>query len=110
MSDLAVTGPSQVAAPVPTAGVQSVAYRWVMVIVLLVAVTAAFFDRINIAVLFTNADFKHAIGVGNNPAMLCLLMTGFVVAYGVSALILSVSSDLFSARGGPCRLLRCCSA
>ncbi|HEY0144544.1 MAG TPA: MFS transporter, partial [Methylovirgula sp.] len=69
-----------------------------MVVVLLVAVTAAFFDRINIAVLFTNADFKHAIGVGNNPAMLGLLMTGFVVAYGVSALILSVSSDLFGPR------------
>ncbi len=98
MSDSAVTGPSQVAAPVPTAGVQSAAYRWVMVVVLLVAVTAAFFDRINIAVLFTNADFKHAIGVGNNPAMLGLLMTGFVVAYGVSALILSVSSDLFGPR------------
>ncbi len=98
MSDSAVTGPSQVAAPVPTAGVQSAAYRWVMVVVLLVAVTAAFFDRINIAVLFTNADFKHAIGVSNNPAMLGLLMTGFVVAYGVSALILSVSSDLFGPR------------
>ncbi len=98
MSDSAVTGSSQVAAPVPAAGVQSAAYRWVMVVVLLVAVTAAFFDRINIAVLFTNADFKHTIGVGNNPAMLGLLMTGFVVAYGVSALILSVSSDLFGPR------------
>jgi sugar phosphate permease len=98
MSDSAVTGSSQVATPVPAAGVQSAAYRWVMVVVLLVAVTTAFFDRINIAVLFTNADFKHTIGVGNNPAMLGLLMTGFVVAYGVSALILSVSSDLFGPR------------
>ena len=94
----------------PATGVKSAAYRWVMVVVLLVAVTTAFFDRINIAVLFTNADFKHTIGVGNNPAMLGLLMTGFVVAYGVSALILSVSYPMFSAPAGPCRLLRCCSA
>jgi sugar phosphate permease len=98
MSDSAVTGPSQVATPVPAAGVQSATYRWVMVVVLLVAVTTAFFDRINIAVLFTNADFKHTIGVGNNPAMLGLLMTGFVVGYGVSALILSFTSDVFGPR------------
>jgi sugar phosphate permease len=87
-----------VATPVPAAGVQSATYRWVMVVVLLVAVTTAFFDRINIAVLFTNADFKHTIGVGNNPAMLGLLMTGFVVGYGVSALILSFTSDVFGPR------------
>jgi sugar phosphate permease len=98
MSDSAITEPTQIAAAPPATGVKSAAYRWVMVVVLLVAVTTAFFDRINIAVLFTNADFKHTIGVGNNPAMLGLLMTGFVVAYGVSALILSVSSDLFGPR------------
>jgi len=73
-------------------------YRWMVVIVLLVAVATAFFDRINIAVLFTNADFKQSIGVGDNPTMLGLLMTGFVFAYGFSALILSVTSDLFGPR------------
>jgi sugar phosphate permease len=98
MSDSAITEPTQIAAAPPAAGVKSAAYRWVMVFVLLLAVTTAFFDRINIAVLFTNADFKHAIGVGNNPAMLGLLMTGFVVAYGVSALILSFTSDVFGPR------------
>ena len=76
---------------------KSAAYRWVTVVVLLVAVTAAFFDRINIAVLFTNADFKHTIGVGNNPAMLGLLMTGFVIAYGVRRSS-SVSRRMFSVR------------
>jgi sugar phosphate permease len=98
MSDSAITEPTQIAGAPPATGVKSAAYRWVMVFVLLLAVTTAFFDRINIAVLFTNADFKHAIGVGNNPAMLGLLMTGFVVAYGVSALILSFTSDVFGPR------------
>src|ERR1700761_371762 len=74
------------------------AYRWMMVVVLLVAVATAFFDRINIAVLFTNADFKQAIGIGDDPAMLGLLMTGFVFAYGFSALVLSVTSDIFGPR------------
>jgi sugar phosphate permease len=98
MSDSTVTEPTQIAAVAPAMGVKSAAYRWAMVSVLLLAVTAAFFDRINIAVLFTNADFKHAIGVGNNPALLGLLMTGFVVGYGVSALILSFTSDVFGPR------------
>ncbi|WP_158808031.1 MFS transporter [Beijerinckia sp. L45] len=73
-------------------------YRWLVVTILLIAVTTAFFDRINVAVLFANADFKQAIGVGNNPALLGLLMTGFVFAYGLSAFALSIISDLFGPR------------
>lgn len=73
-------------------------YRWAVVGILLLAVTTAYFDRINIAVLFANNDFKTTIGVGNNPALLGLLMTGFVFAYGLSALFLSVVSDVFGPR------------
>lgn len=80
---------------------RSDSYRWVIVTVLLLAVTTAFFDRINIAVLFANPDFKSAIGVGNNPPLLGLLMTAFVFAYGVSAVFLSIVSDLV----GPKRTL-----
>jgi sugar phosphate permease len=91
-----------IASPVPrsvggmsTAG--SVPYRWVIVAVVLFAVTTAFFDRINVAVMFTNADFKQALGI-TSPAMLGLLMTSFVFAYGVSAIILSITSDVLGAR------------
>lgn len=97
MSDSVVTGTSRAGAK-EIERTHSAAYRWLMVVVLLIAVTTAFFDRINIAVLFTNADFKHAMGIGNNPAMLGLLMTSFVVAYGISALVLSITSDLFGPR------------
>jgi sugar phosphate permease len=77
---------------------QSDTYRWVVVVVLLLAVMIAFFDRINVAVLFANPQFKQAIGVENNPALLGLLMTAFVFAYGASAIVLSVTSDLFGPR------------
>ncbi len=45
---------------------------------------SAFFDRISVAVLFTNTDFQNAMGTGFNPTLLGLLMTSFVFAYGCS--------------------------
>jgi sugar phosphate permease len=65
--------------------------------ILLLAITTAFFDRINIAVLFGNKDFQSAIGVAN-PAMLGLLMTAFVFPYGLSAMLFSLSGDYFGPR------------
>jgi hypothetical protein len=58
------------------------AFRWIVAIVLFVAVVAAFFDRISIAVLFTNTDFQNAIGIGFNMPLLGLLMTAFFSPMG----------------------------
>ncbi|HYM19242.1 MAG TPA: MFS transporter [Micropepsaceae bacterium] len=74
--------------------------RWAITAILLIAVTTAFFDRINIAVLFTNKDFQSAIGV-SDPALLGLLMSAFVFAYGASMMLFSISGDYF----GPKRTL-----
>ena len=94
--------------PSPAAGRQPISeapevgttrfYAWLMTVVVMLAVMVAFFDRINIAVLFTNADFHKAIGVGNNPALMGLLMSGFVFAYGISMLLFSVVGDVFGPR------------
>lgn len=81
--------------PSGTAG--SDPYRWVVVAVLLLAVLTAFFDRINVAVLFSNGEFREALGI-TSPAMMGLLMSSFVFAYGASALFLSFSSDMFGPR------------
>jgi sugar phosphate permease len=78
----------------PAAGVRS---RWLVTLLLLLAVTTAFFDRINVAVLFSNKDFQSAVGV-SDPAMMGLLMTAFVFPYGASAFFLSVFGDLFGPR------------
>jgi len=75
----------------PRAGVRA---RWLVTLLLLLAVTTAFFDRINVAVLFGNKDFQSTIGVAD-PALLGLLMTAFVFPYGASALLFSVSGDIF---------------
>ncbi|WP_213767466.1 MFS transporter [Caballeronia sp. dw_19] len=73
----------------------TVRWRWAVVIVLFGAVVVGFFDRISVAVLFTNADFYTSIGTGFNPAKLGFLMSGFLLAYGFSSLALSVVGDIF---------------
>lgn len=75
--------------------------RWLVAAILFLTVIAGFFDRISIAVLFTNAEFQNAMGTGFNPARLGLLMTSFLIAYGLSNVFLSMLVDLF----GPSRTL-----
>lgn len=72
-------------------------WRWVVVFMLFGSVVIGFIDRISIAVMFTNPDFYTSIGTGFDPAKLGLLMTVFVLAYGVSAMLLSFAGDMFGA-------------
>jgi len=75
--------------------------RWAVALILFLAVISAFFDRISIAVLFTNVTFQNDMGIGFDPTKLGLLMTSFVFAYGVSGLFLSFIGDIY----GPRRIL-----
>jgi sugar phosphate permease len=100
-------GPGPSAAS-PTAGFEAMnsaeparPWRWVILTVLFIVVVAGFFDRISIAVLFSNAGFNTALGTDFHPAVLGLLMTGFLLAYAFSAIFLSFLGDLF----GPRRML-----
>ena len=82
----------------PVADVPPVGRRWIIAGILFLAVLSAFFDRISVAVLFTNTDFQNAMGTGFNPTLLGGLMTAFVLAYGCSGLFLSFVGDLFGLR------------
>jgi sugar phosphate permease len=75
--------------------------RWLVAAVLLLVVISGFFDRISIAVLFTNKEFNDLTGANFDPATLGLLMTSFLLAYGVSGVLLSWVGDTF----GPTRSL-----
>ncbi|WP_295850463.1 MFS transporter [Tardiphaga sp.] len=72
--------------------------RWGVAFVLFLAVISAFFDRISVAVLFTNVTFQNDMGIGFDPTRLGLLMTSFVFAYGVSGLLLSFIGDVYGPR------------
>jgi sugar phosphate permease len=80
---------------------RSSVWRWLIAIVLLCLVVTGYFDRISVAVLFTNKDFQTAMGTGFNPALLGMLMTAFFVPYGIASLFLSFTGDAF----GPRRML-----
>lgn len=75
--------------------------RWLIAAVLLCVVVTGYFDRISVAVLFTNKDFQNAMGTGFNPALLGMLMTAFFIPYGIASLFLSFTGDRF----GPRRML-----
>ena len=74
------------------------ARRWLVAGILLLVVIAGFFDRISIAVLFTNKDFNAAMGTGFSPPLLGLLMTSFLFAYGASGTLLSFVGDIYGPR------------
>lgn len=75
--------------------------HWTPAFILMVCVVLAFFDKISIAVLFSDTTFQNAMGIGQDKAKLGWLMTSFLLAYGFSSMFLSFLGDIFS----PKRLL-----
>jgi sugar phosphate permease len=88
-------------AAVSAVAVRTSIRRWLIATVLLCLVVTGYFDRISVAVLFTNKDFQTAMGTGFNPALLGMLMTAFFIPYGLASLFLSFTGDAF----GPRRML-----
>src|ERR1700733_7952538 len=73
-------------------------YRWLVGLVMGCSVLTGYFDRISVAVLFSNPDFYNAIGIGFDLPKLGLLMTVFLISYGVSSLFLGPLGDLLGPR------------
>ena len=64
--------------------------RWFGVITLFVIVAISYIDRINIAVLITDAGFLQHVGLAREDRVSQgLLATAFMVGYGVSAFVLT---------------------
>ncbi|BDH47805.1 MFS transporter [Salmonella enterica subsp. enterica serovar Choleraesuis] len=66
---------------------------WPVPIALFACVLLAFFDKISIAALFSDHAFLEAQGIGSNTALSGLLMSAFLVAYGLSSLFISGIGD-----------------
>ena len=62
-------------APAASVVAPSTFRRWSIAVILLCLVVTGYFDRISVAVLFTNHDFQTAMGTGFNPALLGMLIT-----------------------------------
>ncbi|MFU8927144.1 MFS transporter [Acinetobacter puyangensis] len=70
--------------------------HWIPAFVLMVCVVLAFFDKISIAVLFSDPHFQSSMGIGEDKAKLGWLMTSFLMAYGFSSIFLSFLGDIFN--------------
>ena len=92
---------SEAAASARSLGAPKAFRRWLVALILLCLVVTGYFDRISVAVLFSNTDFQTAMGIGFNPALLGMLMTAFFIPYGIASLFLSFTGDAF----GPRRML-----
>jgi len=86
---------SDISKPLPLVARHASRMRWIVVLVLFGSVLVGFFDRISVAVLFNNPDFYNALNVGFNPTKLGFLMTAFLIAYGISSVVLSIIGDVF---------------
>lgn len=65
-------------------------FRWYGVITLFVIVAISYIDRINIAVLITDAGFLDHVGIAKSDRVSQgLLATAFMVGYGISAFVLT---------------------
>lgn len=77
------------------------AVRWSIPLSLLACVLLAFFDKISIAALFSDAHFQQAMGIDFDTTRLGILMSAFLLSYGFSSVLLSGLGD----RIPPLRLL-----
>ncbi|MCL6562283.1 MAG: MFS transporter [Firmicutes bacterium] len=59
-------------------------YRWYVALVLLLMWSLGQFDKLGVSVLFVNKSFMAPLGLLHNPAETGLLMTAFLIAYGIS--------------------------
>lgn len=70
--------------------------HWTPATVLMICVVLAFFDKISIAVLFSDPTFQETMGAAENKSRLGWLMTSFLLSYGFSSVFLSFLGDIFS--------------
>ena len=69
--------------------------RFILLAILLLTITVAYIDRVNITVLMADNAFLKDLGLAGNPTKTGLLMSCFLLAYGVGNVCLSGLGDIF---------------
>ena len=72
--------------------------RVVLVVILLITLLVAYVDRVNVAVLVTDNHFLDAMNIKGQPVRIGLLMTVFLIAYGISNVLMSPLGDWMGPR------------
>jgi len=72
--------------------------RLVVIVVMLVTTTVAYLDRVNVSVLAASDGFLVDMGIKGRPVQIGLMMTLFLLTYGISNFTLSFLGDVFGPR------------
>lgn len=72
--------------------------RWKLVSILFVTLFVAYIDRVNVSVLSADNVFLTEMGIKGQGTQIGLLMTAFLIAYGVSNFVLSPLGDYLGPR------------
>jgi len=72
--------------------------RWLLVGILMITLLIAYLDRVNVSVLLADNIFLTDMGIKGQPVQMGLLMTLFLIAYGISNVFLSPLGDILGPR------------
>lgn len=72
--------------------------RFVLLVVLFVGISIAYLDRVNVAVIVANEQFLADMGIAGDPVRVGLLMSVFLLAYGLANVLLSPLGDYLGPR------------
>jgi len=72
--------------------------RVILVLILLITLLIAYLDRVNVSVLLADNVFLSDMGIKGQPMQMGLLMTVFLIFYGISNVFLSPLGDILGPR------------
>ena len=72
--------------------------RVVLAVILMITLLVAYLDRVNVSVLVADNNFLTDMGIKGNPVQMGMLMTLFLIAYGVANVVLSPLGDIIGPR------------
>lgn len=88
----------QTAMTMASESVRPTKQRVVLVAILLLTLLVSYLDRVNVSVLLADNTFLTDMGIKGQPVQMGLLMTLFLIAYGVANVVLSPVGDYIGPR------------
>lgn len=96
MSDEATAKTTGQASPATGTGIFQ--QRKVLAMILLLTLLIAYLDRVNVSVLLADNAFLQEMGIAGNPVQMGMLMSMFLMAYGIANIVLSPLGDVMGPR------------
>ncbi|SQI59261.1 membrane protein [Salmonella enterica subsp. diarizonae] len=72
--------------------------RFLIIFILFIAIFTAYLDRVNTSIFAADDKFLLDMGIFNSPLHIGLLMSVFLVAYGISSFLLGSVGDIWGLR------------